>query len=382
MTDHPLRVLHVITALKLGGAAKVVVDLLEGGARGGLITGGLCVLGGERAAFAVPGLEFGPVYAGCEEAKQATLAGAPACWRAVRAAVRAFRPQIVHAHLWPAVWPAAAVAGSAGVPVICHVHDTRPWLASRRWQDAVRRAVYRGLLTRSRATCVAVADAVKEYTCANLSFPRERTYVVHNGVDTRFFQPPEHAGPEHPVPVIGTAGRFVPEKGHELLFRAAAELLREGVGFRLRVAGAGSLQERYEKLIDELGLRSVTELPGQVADMRSFYRSIDVFALPSPSAEGLPITLLEAMSMGIPVVATDVGGTSELVENGRSGILVPPRDAGALVEGLRSTLLDRALRDQLGKEARERVVGTFDLSTTCERMEQVYEQVLAQHGTR
>jgi glycosyltransferase involved in cell wall biosynthesis len=151
-------------------------------------------------------------------------------------------------------------------------------------------------------------------------------------------------------------------------------LAREGAPpFELRLAGEGHLRARLEEQAARLGIADRVRFLGLVADMPAFYQGLDVFVLPSVSTEGLPLTVLEAMASGLPVVATTVGGTPEAITDGESGLLAPPGDAGALAVALRRVLDDEALRGRLGAAAREAVLARFTLGRFC-------QDVLAHHA--
>ena len=215
-----------------------------------------------------------------------------------------------------------------------------------------------------------------DYTCKHLALPREHMPVIYNGIDLNHFP----LAPRRPTSskeiIIGTAGRFDPEKGHRVLIRAAAELQAKGYAFRLRIAGSGSLEPEYLHLASELGIADRLELPGRVEDIAEFYRGLDIFVMPSLFAEGLPLALLGAMATELPVVSTTgTAGATEVIRNGVDGLLVPAGSAGALTAAIEGLLHDSALRRSMGEKARVRVREAFTVQAMTHKVARVYREL-------
>jgi glycosyltransferase involved in cell wall biosynthesis len=176
--------------------------------------------------------------------------------------------------------------------------------------------------------------------------------------------------------VIGEIARLCDVKGQRELIRALAEI----PDARLVLAGrdleqGGAFQAELEREADRAGVRERVEI-GFHDDVAALLARLDVVALPSWT-EGLPMVLLEAMAAGRPVVATPVGGTPELVVDGETGLLVPPRDPEALAAALRRVLDDRELADRLGEAGRRRVSERFSLEAMTRRVLELYDEVTA-----
>jgi glycosyltransferase involved in cell wall biosynthesis len=202
----------------------------------------------------------------------------------------------------------------------------------------------------------------------------DKLEVVHCGVNTARFVP----SPRAPVPEylrVTCVGRLVPEKAQRLLIEAAAEVCARGIDVRLSLAGDGPERQPLERLARDLGVGSRVEFLGAVAhtEIDRLLEQTDVFCLPS-FAEGVPIVLMEAMAMGIPVVASNVMGIPELIEDGVSGRLVSPGSREGLVDVLTGLARDPAQRQALGSEARDRVRSEFDLETNARRLETTYRK--------
>jgi glycosyltransferase involved in cell wall biosynthesis len=175
--------------------------------------------------------------------------------------------------------------------------------------------------------------------------------------------------------VLGTAGRLVELKGIEYLLRAAAALRSEFPALRVEIAGAGPQREKLEEAVVHAGLKEHVRFLGWVDDLPSLLSRWDVFVMPSLE-EGFPIAALDAMAAGLPVVATAVGGVPELIEDGKTGCLVPPRDAEALASRLRFLICNPELRASMGTAGYARVRDHFSAQQMSTSFTQLYDELL------
>lgn len=196
--------------------------------------------------------------------------------------------------------------------------------------------------------------------------------VVRCGVDTTSFTPAvgDRSGPLR----ITCVGRLVPEKGQRVLVEAVAQMSARGFDVRLALAGDGPERHRLERMAHDRGLAARVDFLGAIAHtrVRDLLDHTDLFCLPS-FAEGVPIVLMEAMAMEIPVVACRVMGIPELVQDGISGCLVSPGSAADLVMVLSALASEPDRRRTLGRAARERVRAAFDLDENARRLKQVFD---------
>jgi glycosyltransferase involved in cell wall biosynthesis len=176
--------------------------------------------------------------------------------------------------------------------------------------------------------------------------------------------------------VIGTIGRLNEQKGHRYLIEAAPEVLRQHEAARFLVVGDGNLSEPLRAQARALGLEDRVIFAGHRADVPEVLGAIDVVCLPS-LYEGTPLALFEAMAAARAIVASAVDGCAEILEDGTTGILVPPRDAMALGRALSRVLADRSLLGRLGAAA-QRASREFDIDRTVRRIEDLYLEVLAE----
>jgi len=211
---------------------------------------------------------------------------------------------------------------------------------------------------------------------------RRAPEVFRNGVPAAPAEWRERRDGEEDVPTIVWAARMVPTKDPHALIRAAARLREEG--WRLRVVLAGSAPPKMEwfiaetvGLVRELGLEGVVEMPGWLGDTTGLFARSSI-AVQSSRSEGLSLSLLEQMMAGLAVVATDVGDTAEAVLDGRTGVLVPPGDDGALTDAIRMLLSDPGLRRRLGESAREYARREFSMERMAERAEEEYARVMSE----
>jgi glycosyltransferase involved in cell wall biosynthesis len=207
----------------------------------------------------------------------------------------------------------------------------------------------------------------------------DKLHVVHCGIDPALFQRSGERGAGGPLEIL-TVGRVVPVKGQPLLVDALGALVRSGVDARLTIVGdgpgIGDLRERARRL----GVEDRLELAGAVGQdgIRAFYERADVFALPS-FAEGLPVVLVEALAMEVPVVASRITGIPELVEEGVSGLLVLPGDGDELIEAF-ANMASRSAdeRAAMGRAGRARVVVEFDVDASARGLKELFMAYLGE----
>jgi glycosyltransferase involved in cell wall biosynthesis len=289
-----------------------------------------------------------------------------AAWRLARL-LRRRQANVLHTHTLAAANALSRVAGRAArVPVVSHLHI----------ENHFRPATHRLLAGLDNATArlaarlVAVSEDTKR-AYERQGYPRGRIEVVYNGVEL----PPDNEYRRNEPPRIGEIARLCDVKGQRELLHALAQV----PGARLVLAGrdleqGGAFQDALERESERLGVRERVEF-GFREDVPALLETLDVVALPSWT-EGLPIVLLEAMAHGRPVVATPVGGTPELVTDGETGLLVPPRDPEALAAALRRVLDDPDLARRLGEAARARVAERFTAAEQARRILAIYDDVV------
>jgi glycosyltransferase involved in cell wall biosynthesis len=263
-----------------------------------------------------------------------------------------------------------------GRPVLVHGHDTMDV------RPAFVRIVDRSLGPRTEHG-IAVSRHVAEYMARRRSIPAHAIDVIYLGLDLTVFRRPTAAeraaaraklGVSGDELVIGTLGRLDRIKGLDVLVEAAATIARRFPTMRLMMAGEGTEEQPLRAQIEQRGLADHVELIG-FQDPWPFLAALDLFVMPSRS-EGGGTALLEAMALGLCVVASDVGGIPELVEHEHSGLLAPVGDADTLAAACLRALESPALRAELGATAAAFVHESFSLDRTVTRITAVYDRMV------
>jgi glycosyltransferase involved in cell wall biosynthesis len=227
-----------------------------------------------------------------------------------------------------------------------------------------------------------VADSMRK-TVEGYGTNRGKVTCIRNAIDSQFFQAAKERGSalrdRLALPagstIIGAVGRLNAEKDYPNFFEAAKILLRERQDLYFIVAGNGPLEDALTRQVQSMGLADRVRFLGHFHDIRPIYDLMDVYVL-SSTREGLPNTVLEAMAMEVPIVATDVDGVSEAATHDREALLVPPRDPKRLADSIRALVNDPALRDRLRKAARARVMTEFSFAARTRRVEGIYRSLM------
>ena len=352
------------------------LDTMEGW-RGGqqqvlLTVQGLRALGHRAVLVAHPGGELfrrmseGHDLIGLALRNEVDLASAWRLWRIVRQ----LRPQVVHAHD-PRGVAAAALALSFGAPT------PRPlFVAARRVDFRLKRNSFSRWKYR-QVDCLIAASRAIEDLLVEEGVARDRVVTVHEGIDPDrvLVAPPAniHAEfwlPAH-APIVGNVAALVPHRGQRYLIDAAVLVLRTVPDARFVILGEGELGAHLEHQIREHRLEKHVILAGFRPDVMSFHRSFDLFVLSSVT-EGLGTSLLDAMAASKAIVATRTGGIPEVVVDGETGLLVPPRDATSLAAAIVRLLRDHRLRREMGDRGLARVRSRFNATRMVEETLGVY----------
>jgi glycosyltransferase involved in cell wall biosynthesis len=256
--------------------------------------------------------------------------------------------------------------------VIAHEHN---WAFTGR---ALRPVIDRELIARWASAMVVVSREARRRMIEVERIAPERLVFLPNGI--RALPAGDggavraELGIDPGDPVIGTVCILRTEKALDVLVRATALLVKDFPRLRVLIVGEGEERARVQALVEQLGLQENVILTGARTDVPSVLAALDVAVL-SSDYEGIPLSLLEFMDAGKPIVATKVGGVPEVVEDGVHGLLVPPRDESALADAVGRLLLDTELASRLGAQARERCRTEFSLDRTVERLQELYERL-------
>lgn len=355
-----LRVVHVIGGLSLGGAERQLVNMLN------------AMRADYRAAVFIGPPPSGPHFHDDLDDEVAQYfvrvrrRSMPLGMLRLVMLLRKLRPHVVHTHMFHSNLYGSIAARLANVPVIfTSEHGENPWKKDHhRWLE--RRVISPNVYLR-----YCVSSRILSIRRDADGIPATKLELAANGTPL----PELTEKTPNELPVVGSVGRFVAAKDYPTLIRAAAELKKRGVQFKLVVIGDGPEKQAATDLVRELELEDTIQLVGAVSNVGDWYRTFDLF-VSSSVREGQPVTLLEAMSYAIPVVATDVGASAETLGNG--GIIVESGEPPLLASAIQRILGDDAKRRRLGLRARERVEDVYSVDVVAARQLEEYAKALDQ----
>jgi len=353
----PLRVMFVITCMPVGGAERLLVDIVRRLDRR-IIQPELCCLKYLGPLGEVLAKED-PAFTGLLSHKY-DLRVLPRLCRLMRK--REIDAVITVGTGGDKMFWGRLAAYIAGVPVIASALHSTGLPDHVEWLNRI--------LAPLTDAFIAVARPHAEYLVSNEGCPRDRTYIITNGVDTGRFcpRPPdpglrEELGLPPDSPVLAIVAALRPEKNHELFLKAAAIIHNRREDVHFLIVGDGPRRPALEGLAAEFGLEKVVHFLGTRHDIPDILACTDVVVL-SSHMEANPLSVLEAMACGKPVVATRVGSVPTNVIDGLTGFLVPPGDATALVDRCLLLLSSAELREEMGRAGRQHVSARASLDTT------------------
>lgn len=297
----------------------------------------------------------------------------------IAAYLRRERVDLVHTHCTTPGFVGRFAARAANVPVIMHtVHgfyfDERSRRAKRLFFALLERLAglfTDALLTQNRADL----ETARKYRIV----PAERSHLIGNGIDLARFQIRPPLPPPDGQRTITCIARLEPVKNHPLLFEAVRRLWERGERFKVWLVGGGSLREEYQSLCGRMDYGHLIHFLGYRDDVPQLLAQTDILVLTS-IMEGIPRAVLEAMVVGLPVVATRVTGTAEVVQHGQTGYLVELGDAEDLAARLGELLRRPQLRAEMGARGRQVALREFDETPVVESLKQIYRTLLLKKG--
>ncbi len=365
------RVLHVIDSLHLGGAQEVVLNL--------------ATCGSSRFQHEVATMHGHGIYwdrlqdAGVKVHSLSPHKHLPLYLATLPALLLAHRPDILHCHLIPSNIIAKPLGALLGVPLILnHDHTNDPQRIDNKLLLALDKTT-----NRFAHHIIAVAGACRDFLIQHESIPPEKITLVPNAIDLRRFSPGNADRAESrnkfglPIDakVIAGVGRLNPQKNFSLFLDIAAALAPRFPELRFLLAGEGPEESMLREKARTLGLADRIVFAGYVADTRQVYAAADILLMPS-RFEGLPMTLLEAMAMGLPVVASKLDGIAEVIEDGREGFLIESNDTHGFVERTASLLENPAKSSEVAANARAKIEARFSVERMTSAVEAIYDQFL------
>ncbi|MCW4023223.1 MAG: glycosyltransferase family 4 protein [archaeon] len=289
-----------------------------------------------------------------------------------------------HGHVYMSSCLAGMLAKKYNKPFIVTQHNTyidyKSWLnTAENLNDVI---IGKSVLKRADRILTVSKETMKYVL--SLGADKTKTSVMYNGVDTDCFQSANKSESRDKLglplnrKIVFSARRLVYKNGLDTLIESANVLAKNHPEVLFVVAGKGPSRSLIEERIKELGIEKNIKLAGFVPDelLPVYYGAADVFLLPSASGEGLPLVLFEAMSCGLPVVATTVGGTPEIVEHMQNGVLVPPQDPQVMADAISRLLAEKETMTEIGKQAKEYILSKLSWKENARQLLQVYQEFL------
>ncbi len=290
---------------------------------------------------------------------------------AIAGIVKATKPDMVHSWLWYSNF-------LCGLSRKLGFWQGVPFVASQRGDYHARYGKFRLWLTEkliynTADILLTNAAPIQRYLCQR--YPGKKIYSIPNLLElpSQVWQPLH--SPDAAEKLIVSVGRFAPEKGHRYLITALNLLKQQNIAWRCTFLGEGELEAELRSLVVEYGLSTQVAFPGFCEDVFSVLLTADVFVLPSLH-ESSPNALIEAMAVGMPCVASDVGGIIDLIEDEKNGLRVRPKDSEALASALHRVLTNSDFATTLGRNARTTIQKKFDSTESMQRLEDIYQQLV------
>lgn len=283
---------------------------------------------------------------------------------------------LIHTHETKSDIIGLMAARCSGRPVITTVHG---WIF-----NTLKQRIYIGMDKKSLRyfdRVIAVSEKMRNELLA-CSVPRERIDLLHNGIVVENYKNSGKRGFLNTLaqcaknrPVIGTVGRLSREKGHRDLVIAVSLILKQGLDISCFIIGDGPEREHLEKLISDLSLQNNVFLTGYLREPQRAIEDLDLFVLPSYT-EGLPNVVLESLLMDVPVIATRVGGTPDVIENGTHGVLVEPGSPADLAAAITDFSGDPKKYRLMAQAGKNQVITRFNFTNRTRQLENIYEDVI------
>lgn len=348
-----MKIVHVVYSLKMGGAEILVLQLCRVQRSNGHDVS-VCTYSSVGPLLEVFRTEGFPVH---------IIGEGPVARTAMRffRVFRSLRPDVVHCHNPAPTLQAAMAARLAGVGTII---STRHSLVAPPYDT--RAEITYNLVSLFCDWVVAICDATRENLCNTPLAQRNRITRIYNGVDKLEPCPPEDLPEKHGFTLL-FVGRVVEIKDLQTMIKALALAVPRVPGLQLWIVGDGEMRETLEALPNELGIANNVTFWGERLDIAHFFSAADVYTMSSVS-EGLPMSLLQAMSLGVPALVTNVGGMAEVVRNAHCGLYTPVGDSAAMAEAIVELASNSDRRAVFASNART----AYDEHFTLEQMDAAY----------
>lgn len=357
MSNKKINLIHIITALDYGGAERLLFDLVRNLDRKKYNVSVVCVVRGGALVK-----EFRDIAVDVKIIGKKIKIGLSTIFK-ISKYLKRKNPDIVHTHLFGGDTWGRLGALMARVPVIISTEH------NINLDEGIIKRFVKMVLSWFTDKIIAVSSSVKEYSIKVDHINPKKIEVIYNGVNIKKFYNPNPNFFQNKTPVIGVVGRLEEQKGHKYLLEAIQKI--KDVPFEVWVIGDGSLRIKLEKQADELSIKDKVKFLGSRDDVKELLRQTDIFVLPS-LWEGLGIAVLEAALAGKPIIATKVGGLQEIINDKKTGLLIPAKDSEKLAQSIKWVLSHEKEAAQMALKLQEEVREQFDVKKMAKKYENLY----------
>lgn len=295
--------------------------------------------------------------------------------------VKKYEPDIIHSHTYFSNTIGRIAGIISRVPVmISHVHNVYS-------NYSKRNLLIERLLSNYTDKVICCSEAVRNFVLKYEKINMHKTVIIYNGVNHREIQRSqdisylrEFLGIYKNVITIICVASLTEKKGHEYLLKAILEIEKEFQKLKFIIVGDGPLKKRLKNLAEELNIQDLVIFTGIRNDIPNLLKIADIFVLPSLT-EGLPLAAIEAMSVGLPVVATAVGGVPEIIKDGITGYLVPPKNPKALGNTILNLIKDKKNMEKVGLNGKKVIIENFTTEKMINKLEKLYVHCLHSNQT-
>lgn len=283
------------------------------------------------------------------------------------------KPDIIHTHVYFAATIGRIAAKLAGVKVIMHhVHSTY-------WHYSSINVLMERFLSHFTDKIICVSQAVRNFVVLNEKINPNKIEVIYNGISRKEVATDRDSfrlalGVQKDDVVITVVASLLHNKGHKVLLEAMAGLKDKYPFLKCWIVGEGPMEKELRDMVSQWSLEKQVTFLGVRADVPEILSTSDIFVLPSLLREGQPLSVLEAMAYGVPVIASRIGGVPEIIRDQENGILVPAQEPQLLADQIEVLILDPGRRKQLGEAGRKTFVENFDANIMIKKMEELYTE--------
>lgn len=345
------KIIHVISHLEIGGAQRLLLDLVKKIPNSKV----LALAGGAMEE------EFPDV-----EVIKTSNKLFPKKIKDIKKYLEKEEANIIHTHLWHADFMGGAAARQMRLPWIATEHSINWGVEGKLKHSAKKQFIKKADML------VAISNEVKQYLIKDFNIAKEKIFTIYNGVDINIFKFTNF--PDNEYPVIACVGRLDHIKGQDLLLRALSNIESD---YKCLIVGDGPEKKKLEAAAIEYGIRKKIEFLGSRKDVAEILGKVDFTVVPSRQ-EGLGLAAIESSLVGRPVIGFNVGGLGEVVQEGRTGFLVPAESVGALQEKIELLLKDKTKRREMGETAYAHAKQKFSLDKMIENYKELYAHIANQ----